>query len=57
MSLTNPNNKNDKDKKKTPISKSSKFGMSAAKGGGAMKSQTSGSNNAAARSKAAGRGS
>ncbi|MEI6311701.1 MAG: hypothetical protein WCP57_05510 [Bacteroidota bacterium] len=56
MSLINPK-KNEKDKKKSPIAKSSKFGMAAAKGGGAMKSQTSGSNNAAARSKAAGRGS
>lgn len=57
MSLTNPNKKNDKDKKKSPITKSSKFGMSAAKGGGG-KSQTSGGGNAAAnRTRGAGRGS
>lgn len=55
MSLLNAANKNAKDKKKTPGAKTSKFGMSAAKGGG--KSQTTGANNAANRSRAAGRGS
>lgn len=55
MSLTNPNNKKDKDKKKAPIPNASKFGMTVAKGAG--KSQTKGGNNAAGRSMAAGRGS
>jgi len=55
MSLINQNNKKDKDKKKGGPA-ASKFNMTGGKGG-TVKSQTTGSNNAATRSKAAGRGS